>query len=556
MSRDTKRLLWRLAAVALIFTAAYLTGLRWDLTQDRRFTLGKASARLLEHVKGPMQVEILLSDAVPSGFKRLKKQAERLLRSMRAQNPNIRLVKTARSAAKKSAETIASLKALGVRPTRLQVVRSGEQLDKLIFPWIIMTYGHKSTAIPMLNAQRGVSPEAQLNAAAQALEYKLSNAIRQCTLKTKPRVAFYRAEGEDSGLRVAAAKKMLQSFYRVDDFDFRDTSDIQSRFDTLLKYRALLINNPKTAFSEASKYLIDQYIQHGGRVLWAVSPVAAPMDSLRVSGKALAYIRDLNLTDLLFQYGVRIRPVLVKDLQAAPIKLAIGKTGNRTNFRDFLWPYTPLVFPQSTHPIVRNINAVRFEFPSALDTLASPGVKKIPLLWSSPYTALQSLPTYIDLNSLRQPPKRQYYRAGSRVLAMLLEGRFTAAYKNRVKPLPQLPFQGRSKHNKMLLFASGAIFENQTQGRRPLPLGYDKWTDQSYGNGTLLLNSMLWLTDDSGLIGLRSKHLKTRPLNRDEVLRHRSRWQLINLGVPLLSLLAISLLYGLYRREKFGRPAT
>ncbi|MEH0007631.1 MAG: gliding motility-associated ABC transporter substrate-binding protein GldG [Flavobacteriales bacterium] len=540
-----KPFFWQLFTVALVLVAAYVTNRQWDLTQDHRFTLGQATESILSEVRAPIHVEILLGDDVPSDFKRLKKEAKRLMQAMRRKNSNISLVQTAWSQPKKSEKTVAELKELGIFPIQLQVNKGDAQLRKRIFPWMVIAYANGKTAVPLLDDEGGIDPAEQLNRAAQELEYKLSRSIRRLTQENKPKIAFYHGEGETEGAKLLAAKKMLRAFYRVGDFAFRDTTAIRSQFDSLLHYKALLINNPKSAFSENSKYLIDQYIQYGGRVLWAVNAVAVSMDSLRARGKALAYIKGLNLTDLLFQYGVRINPVLVKDWQAAPIRVKIG---NRGAFRYISWPYFPLVFPKGKHPIVRNIDAVRLIFPSDLDTLAAPDIKKIPLLWSSIHTTVQGVPDYVDLNSAQQASVGK-----SRMLAMALEGRFTSAYRYRVKPMSELPFRARSKPNKMLLFASGALFENETRGNLFFPVGYDAQTERAYGNDALLLNSLAWLTDDSGLIDLRAKHLTLRPLNREKIRAERWKWQCTNVGIPLLLLLALGALFAKYRRKKFGR---
>ena len=274
-----------------------MTERRWDLTQDRRFTLSTPSQALLKEVKYLMNAEILLTDEVPSGFRRLKEEAKQLLHSMREKNPRLTLISIALSKTQKSEKILKHLRELGITPTQLRVKREDTRVEKCIFPWIVLRYSNREVAILMLNAQQGVSPERQLNDAAQVLEYKLSNAIRQLCVRDKPKIAFYHGEGETRGARIETAKASLRRFYRVDDFRFQDTTALRSRFDSLLQYKALVINNPQSRFPENAKYLIDQYVQHRGRILWAINAVEASPDSLRASGRELAYVKDLNLTD-------------------------------------------------------------------------------------------------------------------------------------------------------------------------------------------------------------------------------------------------------------------
>ena len=184
----------------------------------------------------------------------------------------------------------------------------------------------------------------------------------------------------------------------------------------LNEYDLSVIIKPSQRFNEKEKLVLDQYIMQGGKTLWLIDNVHAEMDSLMQSGKTLAFNRDLNLTDMLFSYGVRINYNVTKDLYSSSIRLAAGNTGNQVQYQDFLWHYFPLIFADNSHAISKNIDPVLMKFPSSLDMLDNQ-IRKTVLLQSSPLSKIIGTPASIALNEIAiEPDKNDFKDANSNSL--------------------------------------------------------------------------------------------------------------------------------------------
>ena len=313
-----------------------------------------------------------------------------------------------------------------------------------------------------------------------------------------------------------------------------------------------IITKPTQKFTAEEKFVLDQFITNGGKTLWMLDNVQADQDSLLASGKMLAYPRDLNLTDLLFSYGIRINTTLVKDLYAAQISLATGKVGNQTQFQNLDWFYHPLVGGNPNHSITKNIAPVRLQFANQIDTLKN-NIKKTPLLMSSQLTQKVGTPTIIELQSIAEEPQENEYKSGNQLFAVLLEGDFNSAYKNRVKPFETSIFKPNATNNKMIVIADGDVGKNQILKGQPTDLNRDKWTNQTFGNKDFLINAVDYLLDDSGLIELRNKSLKINILDKQKAYQERTFWQFVNVVLPLILLFGFGFGFNYWRKRKYSK---
>ena len=320
----------------------------------------------------------------------------------------------------------------------------------------------------------------------------------------------------------------------------------------LIEFDLIIEAKPTQAFTENEKYVLDQYLIQGGKALWLVEKVAMETESLfNETGSVLAIPRNLNLGDLFFSYGLRINPVLINDIYSAPIILATG-SGNDTRFTPYPWFYSPLSSSPNSHPIINNIEAVKFEWANQIDTLRN-NIKKTILLSSSPQTKIEGTPREISLNILNTTPNLSGYNADEQALAVLLEGRFTSAYKNRVKPFKIDNPSDLSEPTKMIVIADGDVIKNQLLKGEPQELGFDRYTGNTYGNKEFLLNSVNYLLDESGLIDIRSKEISIAFLNTQKVTAEREKWQFINLIIPLLILGFGAFGYNYFRKKRYLR---
>jgi ABC-2 type transport system permease protein len=300
----------------------------------------------------------------------------------------------------------------------------------------------------------------------------------------------------------------------------------------------------------------------GGKVLWIIDRVEASMDSLSRSSASLVYPKDVNLDDQLFKYGVRINTNLIMDLRSSVIPVIVGRVGNQPRYEPKRWPYFPLSLPPSNHPIVNNLNATRFEFASSIDTVAAEGVNKTVLLATSKRTQLINAPARISLNILKEQPDPRFYNLQNIPMAVLLEGRFTSNFKNRIPPSikenKQIGFLERSENEgAMIVVSDGSVIKNgvsRTTGRLS-PLGYDRYTGELFGNRDFVLNCINYLCDDSGLISVRSRIIKTRLLDEAKIKGERTAIQLKNVLIPLLIITFLGFLLSFLRKRKFGKTA-
>jgi ABC-2 type transport system permease protein len=297
----------------------------------------------------------------------------------------------------------------------------------------------------------------------------------------------------------------------------------------------------------------------GGKIIWTIDQVNADLDSIRksISGEQLAYQNKLNLDDQLFTYGVRINYDLVGDMNCAQIPVSVGQVGGQAQIQLVPWLFNPIIIPVNSHPLVKNLEGIKTEFLNTIDTIEIKNVKKTVLLTTSPFNRELAAPTIISLDMIEDTPDPKLFQSNPKAVCILLEGIFKSNFLNRAIP-EGINFNqntlGNSKNTKMLVFSDGDVFKNgvSEKDNSVFPLGYDRYTQQTYGNKTFLLNALDYLTDDSGLISLRSKEIKLRLLNKGKLVEEKTKWQLINTLVPLIMLILFGIFQHIYRKRKYA----
>jgi ABC-2 type transport system permease protein len=418
-----------------------------------------------------------------------------------------------------------------------------------------------------LRSQTYANEEELITRSVNDLEYEMTNTIRKLGTVIKPRICFIEGHGELDSLDTKDVTVSLEEYYAVERkrLDSNLTSLVlrAEKGDTVKfipRYKAIIIARPDSAFSEKDKFIIDQYIMRGGKVLWLINKVDASMDSLNVYSNKFVYPIDLNLDDQLFRYGARVNPDLVADLRASVIPVVAGMVGNQPRFIPKRWPFFPLSLPASKHPVVNNLNATKFEFVSTVDTVGAPDIKKTILLSSSKRSRILNTPARISLNILRETPDPRQYSSSGLPFAVLLEGSFTSIFRNRMSPQilnsDKIGFLESSiKPGAMIVVGDGDVIKNsysRTTGRMS-PLGYDRYTGELFGNKDFILNCVNYLCDDSGLISVRSREVKLRLLDETQVKSSRTSIQIRNVLVPILLILISGLILSFLRKRKFGR---
>lgn len=535
---------------------------RLDLTTEKRYSISTPSKALVKDLKDVVTIKVYLEGDLNAGFTRLKESTRNLLNELRAyggKNIEFQFIDPM------SIQNLDERKALmtdliqrGLSPTNLTTKSKTESKQQLIFPGAIVTYGGREMPVQLLENQIGFSPQQILNNSEILLEYKFANAIKKLTQYRAPRVVFIQGHGELTPLETADIRNTLLGLqYEVKDLDLPSNYQIPEKIDLAV------IAKPAVAFDEKDKYKIDQFIMHGGKVLWLVDGTTAAMDSLKTSPTGqFAQGNDFNLDDMLFKYGARINTDVVQDINLCnPIPLIVGQMGNAPQTEMFPWYYFPLLVSDNNHAIVRNLDPVASFFASTVDTIKNPGVSKTILLHTTENSKAQLAPTRVHFGILQNKPNPAYYSQPKLPIAVLLEGEFESVYKNRLSPeflaasdtVQSLKFVERSAGNKMIVIADGDIIRNEVRSdNSAYPLGYYMYTKQQFANKDFILNCIEYLVDNSGILETRNKEVKLRMLNNVKVEDEKLKWQLINIALPILLVIVAGVGFGYYRKRKYA----
>ena len=529
---------------------------RFDLTQDKRYTLSETTLNIIKTVDSPLYIDVYLEGNFPAEFKRLQNETKQLLEEFSAYNSNIVFqFKNPIEKEEMRVEVMKKFYERGMQPLNITVEDKGKQSQEVVFPWAQATYGDKFTKVSLLKNLMGASTEEKVISSVQHLEFGFAEAINKISKEKQKKIAVIKGNGELHDAFIADFVKTVRESYYIGTFtlDSVATQPTQS-LAALKKYDLAVIAKPTEAFTESEKQVLDQFIVNGGKTIWLVDAVAADMDSMyNESGTILAAQRELNLTDMFFKYGVRMNPVLVKDEYATPIKIATGNQGSETQFQEYTWKFSPFIYPTSTNPIVKNMEGIKFEFASPIELLKN-DIKKTVLLSSSEYSKTVGTPTPISLDMVTEETTPEEYEGkGLLPVAVLLEGKFKSAYQNRVLPFEDKTFQSEGKDNKMIVISDGDVIKNQLDKGAPMELGFDKWTNQLYGNKDFLLNCVNYLLDDNGLINIRSKDVDLPLLNKEEVYKNYTTAQMITVGLPIVLLAIFGFLFTFLRKRKYSR---
>ena len=557
--------------IVLVNIIASFIFTRFDLTAEKRYSLSPATKKLVSDLNDVVFFKVYLEGDLPAGFRRLSNETKEMLDEFRAYSNKIQYEFANPSENPNQKERNNAYRLLveqGLQPTDLRINKKGQSSQLIIFPGAIVSYKGHEVPLQLLMTQLGQDPGRVLNNSVQSLEYNLASAIQKLVQSNKPRIAFIEGQGELSQLETLDAQNALSEFYNIDTVTLNhkiNSLTVRLKIDLIHdklvnKYKAIIIAKPSLPFDEKDKFLIDQFIMRGGKVLWLLDPVFASQDSLGKYNSTMGIPLDLNLEDMLFAYGVRPNTNLVLDLQALPIPVKTGQIGNQPKFEFFPWYFFPILTPTLHHPIINGLNAIKTEFVSSIDTIEGISVKKTILLTTSPYSRVVSAPALIDLDILKDAPDERMFNKGPQTVAVLLEGNFVSDFQFRIPPeLAEnidLDFQAKSrKPSKMVVIADGDIIKNQFDNSKgyPLPLGYDQYTRKTFGNKDFILNVMNYLCDDSGLISVRSRELTLRSLDLTRTNKQRLFLQLLNILLPILLVLGLAWIKLQIRKRRYSR---
>lgn len=533
---------------------------RIDLTSEKRYSISQPTKTLLKKANAPLEVSIYLDGDLNPGFTRLKNSTKNLLDEMSVyagEGIDMEFINPSTAATQAEREQkYLELEAEGMTPTAIyERDKEGKSIQKIVFPWVKMTYGNKTVVVNLLKNIRGLQGEENLNISIENLEFEITDGIRRLINSQVSKIAFIEGHGELNEAQTYDISKVLSRYFQIDRGTLATDATI------LAEYKAIIIAKPTQPFSESDKYIIDQYIMNGGKVLWLMDGVRVSMENLSATGISPAIALDLNLDDLLFKYGIRIQPVLLQDVQCTSVPVNIAPEGAQPQFEPTPWFFAPLLLTSSQHPISKNITEVRSEFISTIEVVGENNNTKASLLLAtSDNTHVFSTPATIDLSETHETKDKTYFNMGYMPVSVLVEGEFESNFANRMRPKEitnAFPLLKKSLKTRQIFVADGDIIRNETNGiasdSTTLPLGFDRYMNQQFGNRDFIANAVLYLTDDEGWIDLRSRSLKLRLLNKQLVNNERLTIQLVSILTPLLLLAIFAVLYNILRKRKYTK---
>ena len=535
--------LWKGIAILLALVVANLlmqhVVVRWDMTNDQRYSIAPTTKELLQQLDAPVQITILLDGELNAGFLRLQRATIELIEELG-------VVKGTEISYRISTENIPQ----GITPTLIhERTHKGQTAQTTIYPYALITYKGRTTIVELLRNNRGLSGEENLNNSIENLEFAFVEALHALTRNSVEKIAFLEGHGELDERDVYDLSQALSYYYQI------DRGTLGNQAGVLDEYKAVIIADPQQPFSESDKYILDQYLMQGGRILWVVNGVRFSSETLSQSGMTPVIPMELNINDMLFRYGVRVNPVLVQDLQCLPLPVDVSTDPQQPNWQPMPWTYAPLLLTSQASPITRHLMQVSATMASAIEFVGGEdGLKKTTLLATSSNSKLTTTPAKVDL-SLFNGAEQDFQYAFIPVAASI-EGVFTSLFAHLLPPEGielHAPLRKQSEVTKQVVVAAGSTIRNEWQQGQPLPLGYDRYTQTQFGNRDFMVNAVLYLTDDTGWMSLRQKQITLRLINDQRAREARITAQVISIIIPLLILSLVGIGFTIVRRQKYTK---
>ena len=548
-----------LAIFAVIFVSI-LSGqmfFRLDLTAEKRYSITTVSKNLVKELDKPINITLYLDGELNASFRKFQKSIIEKIADYNAYSSqliNLTIFDPYQITDVKRRENLfTELVAKGLQPTNIHQNTEKGTTTRLIFPGALIEYGDKKMSVNLLKNNAALHYEVNLNNSIESLEYEFTAAFSELMNTEKQTVPFLQGQGELNEYETHGFSEALAEKYTVSQVSAQQLISKDGQI------KALIVANPTQPFSEADKFYIDQYLMNGGRIMWLIDPVSVSLDSLSTSGSTLAFPKDLKLDDQLFRYGIRLNSNMIQDAECLRILVNTAPAGTPAKFTPAPWYFSPLLIPSENHVISRNMNRVKAEFVSSVDTVGKQEqMRKTVILASSPYSQVSNTPMEINLASINNPPDRRLFSQPSQPVGVLLEGTFTSVFKNRMVDsfgAKSSEIKVESEPTKMIVFSDGNMIANQYRFVGGVPefmeLGYDRTSKQTFGNKAFLMNAVNYLCDDQGLMELRSRVFKIRLLDKVRLQEEKTYWQMINVLIPLVLIAVFGAVYIYVRTRKY-----
>ncbi len=545
-----------LAICAAFVALSYVFVVRWDLTDDKHYSLSAASKTLLKQTDAPIEVTLLLDGDLNAGFRRLKKATEETIEELDVYADIVRVTGDGLQVTGDS---------LGLQPIIIhEREQNGKTAQTTVYPYALMEYKGRKAVVTLLKNTRGLSGEENLNASIEQLEFAFMEALHLLQQTETPRVAILEGHGEPDEAHTYDLMTALSKYFQIDrgsltNGEMNELTNEGIDVHMLDGYKAIIIASPQTAFSDAERFVIDQYIMRGGAVLWALNGVRFSEQVLQREGFTPIIALDLGLTEMLFKYGIRVNPALVQDVQCLPIPVNVSSDPQQPNLQPMPWTYAPLLLTSQGSPITKSMGQVMSTFVSPIDAVGGEdGIEKRVLLATSTASRVTGTPGEVDLSDMNPDMSTFVYQYVP--VAVSLEGCFASAYTHRMVPegvtgdgvqVTEKDIIKTGVKTRQVVIGSGSVLLNETQKGQVLPMGYDRYSGMQFSNRDFATNAVLWLTDSEGLISLREKSVALRLLNDKRAHDKRTQVQLISTISPVAILALIGGIVWIVRKRKY-----
>ena len=565
MKGKNKNLFWWIALLAGLFVVNLIASklhFRFDLTEEKRYSLTHTTRELIRSLPSDVVIDVFLKGEFPSGFRKLSNSTEEFLSVLKEENPariQYRFISPDEDAG--NGKTWGdSLRSAGIEPINLSVqVKAGEE-NKNIFPYALIRSNNKIDVVNLFPSSKRNISVAELNSAEAMMEYGFAKSLDKLTNEKPGVIAYATGNGQPAGNEIFDMQQLVASGgYVMRPFDLNIYPYVPKEANVLL------VVKPATGFSETEKLKIDQYVMNGGKLLLFIDNLHAEQDSLSFKSQLIAYDRNLNIGDLLFNYGARINADLVMDLQCDFLPFAVGGSSSAPQYEFLHWNYFPLFESRNSHIINKNLGLVSGRYVNSIDTVEAEGIRKTFILQSSANSRNISTPALISPNENRNAPEDALFKMNGIPVAVLLEGKFTSLYKNRVSKAQKdsLAQSGGFKEsaieeNKLIVVADGDMVLNDVSNKQgPLPMGMNLFTagtqyEYQFANREFLLNCLEYLTGNSNIIGTRNKEIVLRLLDTKKAEAEKTKWQLINIVLPIVLVILVGFIYQRIRRYRYA----
>ncbi|WP_162342826.1 gliding motility-associated ABC transporter substrate-binding protein GldG [Cyclobacterium salsum] len=559
MDRKQRPLVLGILFLILLWLGLWGLGSWWqfrmDLTEEGRYSLSDATREVLANMDGPLEVEILLDGDLPAGMKRFQKGIEETLTTFKNysnEEINIRFQDPLQMDSESREAFILDLAAYGINPTNLYSNQNGAQTSRMIFPGIVLRSQDYELGVLLLKGEMGMGPDEILNLSIENLEFEISQALQRLYTKNKKAVGIIIGQGEmaeDNGFGMVEA---LNEDYEVYKVPFDQAEEVAD----LLTFETLLVAGPQEAYEEREQYLLDQYLMHGGNLVFFVDQMAVNLEEAAGEG-TVAMPFDTGLDGLLFRYGIRINRDLIQDLNFGYHPVVSGDFGDQSQLVPLPWPFYIQAGKMANHPITKGLDQVQFRFVSTMDTVKAEGVTKTPLIFSSNFSKKLSAPVRVAFEDMAGEPEVESFTSGNLPLVYLLEGNFTSYFKNRFVPdeFDASSFLPEGNAGRVLVAGDADLVKSwvDPSEKEPLPLGMSPFAENQMANREFLQNAVNFLVDPEGIMATKRKQFQIRPLNKVKVNQQKSVWQVINIAFPVLLVLLIGWVQYFFKKRKYEK---